>query len=294
MKQIMVKINGQQFSPDTELIVSLLAENPGWGRYRLSIKLCELWNWRSANGQLKDMACRTLLLRLEKAGQIVLPARQRKSTNGYRNRKPLGISHQTDPIEVDLKHLRPLKISCIETGSEEDKLFRCLLDRYHYLGYRNSVGENMKYLLYGFDGQPLACLLFGSAALACASRDIWFGWSSETRRQNLCYMTNNTRFLILPWIKVPNLASHVLSQITQRIRADWQRKYAHPIYYLETFVDQSRYRGICYRSANWKLIGQTKGRGRNGQNIEKDVPVKDLYLYPLTRHARNRLLSDDT
>ncbi len=293
MKQIMVKINGQQFSPDTELIVSLLAENSGWGRYRLSIKLCELWNWRSANGQLKDMACRTLLLRLEKAGQIVLPARQRKSTNGYRNRKPLEISHKTDPIEVDLKHLRPLKISCIETGSEEDKLFRCLLDRYHYLGYRNSVGENMKYLIYGVDGQPLACLLFGSAALSCAPRDSWFGWSSEKRRQNLYYVTNNTRFLIFPWIKVPNLASHVLAKITQRIDSDWQRKYAHSIYVLETFVDQSRYRGTCYRSANWKLIGQTKGRGRNGKTIEKDVSVKDLYLYPLIHHARDRLCYDN-
>ncbi len=292
MKHIMVKINGQQFSPDIELIERLLVENPGWGRYRLSIKLCELWDWHSANGQLKDMACRTLLLRLEKAGQIVLPARQRKSTNNYRNLKPLEISHQTDPIEVDLKHLRPLKISCIATGSEEDKLFRCLLDRYHYLGYRNTVGENLKYLIYSCDGQPLACLLFGSAALACAPRDTWFGWSPETKRQNLCYVTNNTRFLILPWVKVPNLASHVLSQITHRIRADWQFKYAHPIYYLETFVDQSRYRGICYRSANWKLIGQTKGRGRNGQNIEKEVPVKDLYLYPLIRHARDRLCYD--
>jgi hypothetical protein len=292
MKRIMVEIKGQQFIPNIELIERLLVENPDWGRYRLSIKLCKLWDWYNAKGQLKDMACRTLLLRLEKAGQIVLPARQRKSTNGYRNRKPLDISHQTVPIETDLKYLRPLKISCIATASEEDKLFRCLLDRYHYLGYRNTVGENLKYLLYSCDGQPLACLLFGSAALACAPRDTWFGWSSEIKRKNLCYLTNNTRFLILPWIKVPNLASHVLSQITHRIGADWQCKYAHPLYYLETFVDQSRYRGTCYRSANWTLIGQTKGRGRNGQNIEKEVPVKDLYLYPLIRHARDRLCDD--
>jgi hypothetical protein len=292
MEQIMVTTQGRQFCPDLSLIEKLLAENPGWGRSRVSVKLCELWDWRGPNGQLKDMACRNLLLRLERAGHIVLPPRQRKSPNAYRNRRPVEIPHPAEPIEDNLRSLLGLAITCVATGSEHDRLFRCLLSSYHYLGFRNTVGENMKYLIHSHDGRPLACMLFGAAAWKNASRDSFIGWSPRVRERNLRYVTNNTRFLILPWIKVPHLASHLLSRIARRISGDWTVKYGHPLYCLETFVERSRYRGVCYRAANWQFVGHSTGRGRNDRRHQLKVPAKDLYLYPLSRDFRHRLCRD--
>ena len=292
MEQLMVTIQGRRFCPDSGLIEQLLAENPGWGRSRLSVKLCELWDWRAANGQLKDMACRSLLLRLEGAGHITLPPRQRKSPNGYRNRSPVWVSHRTAPIESPLKALTPLQITCVVSASEQDRLFRCLLASYHYLGFRNTAGENLKYLVHSCDGRPLACLLFGAAAFKCGARDAWIGWPAPVRERNLSYVTNNSRFLVLPWVRVPHLASHLLSRIARRIQADWIAKYGHPLYCLETFVDRSRYRGACYRAANWQLVGQSTGRSRNDRDHRLSVPAKDHYLYPLRRDFRRRLCDD--
>jgi len=288
----MVTIQGRRFSPDIGLIEKLLADNPAWGRSRLSVKLCELWYWRAPNGRLKDMACRNLLLRLEKAGHITLPARQRKSPNGYRNRSPLWVPHRTDPVEGACKDLTPLRITVVVNGSEQDRLFRCLLSGYHYLGFGNTAGENMKYLVHSRDGRPLACLLFGAAAWKCTARDAWIGWRAPVRERNLQSVANNSRFLVLPWVKVPHLASHLLSRIARRIQADWLAKYAHPLYCLETFVDRSRYRGVCYRAANWQLVGQSAGRGRNDRHHRLSVPAKEIYLYPLSRDFRRRLCDD--
>ncbi|MCZ6829294.1 MAG: DUF4338 domain-containing protein [Gammaproteobacteria bacterium] len=235
------------------------------------------------------MACRSLLLRLEKAGRIVLPPRQRKSPNGFRNRSAVWVPHQSDPIAGDLGCLQPIKISRIATGSEQDRLFRCLLCGHHYLGYKNTVGENMKYLIHGRDGHPLACILFGSAAWKSASRDTHIGWSPPVRERNLQYVTNNTRFLILPWVRVPHLASHILSRVARRVSRDWMDKYAHPLYLLESFVDISRYRGTCYQAANWICTGQTTGRTRNDRNRTIQTSRKEVYLYPLARRYRDRL-----
>ena len=177
MKQIFVTLQNQPFYPDVSLIERLLGDNPGWGRTRLSVKLCELWDWRAPNGQLKDMACRNLLLRLEQAGQIRLPPRQRKSTNAYRNRSPQWVPHPSDPIEAPLKELLPLQITCVGAGCEQDRLFRYLVAQHHYLGCRNIAGENMKYLIYSSDDRLLACMLFGAAAWKSAPRDQFIGWS---------------------------------------------------------------------------------------------------------------------
>ena len=285
----MVTIQGQPFFPDVHLIERLLGDNPGWGRTRLSIRLCELWDWRAPNGQLKDMACRNLLLRLERAGQIRLPPRQRKSTNACRNRSPLWVPHLSDPIEDSLKELLPLQITCIAPGCEQDRLFRYLVAQHHYLGCRNVAGENMKYLIYSRDGRILACMLFGAAAWKSAPRDGLIGWSPSVRERNLHYVTNNSRFLILPWVKVASLASHILSRVVRRVSHDWMDKYAHPIYLLETFVDRSRYRGTCYRAANWVCTGKTTGRTRNDRYLRIRTSPKDLYVYPLLRQYRNRL-----
>jgi len=279
MKQIMVTIQGQQFCPDISLIERLLGENPGWGRTRLSVKLCELWDWRARN----------LLLRLEQLGQIRLPPRQRKSTNAYRNRAPLWVPHPNDPVERPLKDLLPLQIACVGAGCERDRLLRYLVAHHHYLGCRNIAGENMKYLIYSRDDQILACMLFGAPAWKCAPRDGLIGWNPSVRARNLPYVTNNARFLILPWVKVARLASHILARVLRRVSHDWMDKYAHPLYLLETFVDRSRYRGTCYRAANWQCVGQTTGRTRNDRYQRIRTSRKELYVYPLVRQYRNRL-----
>lgn len=289
MKQIMVTINGKKVTPRLDEIQHLMNENPGWGRTRLSQELCKLWNWRGLNGQLKDMACRSLLLKLERSGCITLPARQRKSTNGYRNRTIPSLSYSTKAITDSLQSLRLLQITAIHQNAEELALFRCLLSSHHYLGLRNTVGENMKYLIRDQMGRPLSCLLFGSAAWKTESRDQFIGWDSTTRERNLMYLTNNTRFLILPWVKVPHLASHILSQISHRLSSDWIEKYGHPIYLIETFVEQERFRGICYQAANWIYTGQTKGRTRNDRYETIHAPVKDVYVYPLHKRFRQEL-----
>jgi hypothetical protein len=233
-----------------------------------------------------------MLLRLEKAGHIALPPRQRKSPNGCRNRCPVRVPHRTEPIAAGLKDLTPLQIACVVNASEQDRLFRCLLSAYHYLGFRNTVGKYLKYLVHSRDGRPLACLLFGAAAWKCAARDTWIGWRAPVRERNLHAVANNTRFLVLPWVAVPHLASHLLSRIARRIQADWMAKYAHPLYCLETFVDRSRYRGVCYRAANWQRVGQSTGRSRNDRHHRLSVPTKDIYLYPLARDFRRRLCDD--
>ena len=266
-----------------------MKENPDWGRTRLSQEICKLWNWQGPNGQLKDMACRTMLLKLERSGGIALPPRQRKSTNAFRNRSLASVSYSTQAITGSLKPLMPLQISVVPLNSADMALFRCLLSAHHYLGLRNTVGENMQYLIRDQTGRPLSCVLFGSAAWKTEPRDRFIGWDAATRERNLIYITNNTRFLILPWVKVPHLASHILSQLTRRLSSDWVAKYGHAIYLLETFVERARFRGICYQAANWIYTGQTKGRTRNDRYATIQAPVKDVYVYPLHKRFRREL-----
>jgi hypothetical protein len=294
MKQLMVNIQGKQTTPDINQIKQLLENNPSWGRTRLSQKLCHLWNWRSHSGQLKDMACRTLLLKLELTGCIKLPIRQRKSTNAFRNRYFRYVTHLTDQLSCSLKALLPLQVVPVAQGSDDNDLFKCLVSRYHYLGLKNTVGENIKYLVRDCTGRPVACLLFGSAAWKTKPRDSFIGWNQQSREMNLCYLTNNTRFLVLPWVRVPHLASHILSQVARRINSDWVGKYGHPVYLLETFVDKTRFHGTCYRAANWILTGHTKGRTRNDRNNSIMVPVKDVYVYPLIRNFRRAFCLEKT
>ena len=266
---------------DIELIRGLLDEHPEWCRSRLSVELCERWAWRNAQGRLKDMAARTLLLKLERAGHIRLPPRRGPSPNGRRNRVvPLELPAPA-PIRGTLRDLRPLTVNVVAPGSEDLRLFNGLLAHGHYLGHRNTVGENLRYLVRDRQGRPVACALFGSAAWKCADRDIFLGWNRDTRERNLQSLTNNTRFLIPAWVQVPHLASHVLGFIARRIRSDWQAKYGHPIHALETFVDRSRFKGTCYRAANWQRLGATRGRTRNDRAHRIRATIKDVYLYPL-------------
>lgn len=290
MTSVMV-IQGREVSgADIELTRRLLVEHPEWNRTRLSEELCRRWDWRNAQGRLKDMAARTLLLKLERAGYIRLPPRQGPSSNGFRNRHAtVAPTHTTEPICGVLRDLRPLAISAVAPGSEDLRLFNGLLASYHYLGHRNTVGENLRYLVRDRQERPLACALFGSAAWKCADRDAFLGWDRVTRERNLQRLTNNTRFLVLPWVSIPHLASHVLGLIARRIRADWQAKYGHPVHARETFVDRSRFKGTCYRAANWLRLGATRGRTRNDREHRIRAAVKDVYLYPLSPDFRREL-----
>jgi len=284
-------IQGRVITPATVVrIRSLLADKPSWNRSRLSRELCEEWNWRNDKGRLKDMACRTLLLKLERLGAIRLPPRQGPSPNANRNRSITDVPHDNSPIESNLRTLQPLKISPLRAADKDAPLFKSLLHRYHYLGHRNCVGENLKVMIRDQSGRFLACMLFGSAAWKAKSRDDFIGWDRQTRERNLPFLTNNTRFLILPWVRVQNLASHLLSRVCGELPGRWMEKYGHPIHLLETFVERDRFRGTCYRAAGWTHVGATTGRSRNDVHATMSVPVKDVFLCPLTTDFRGRLL----
>ncbi len=288
-------------SADIALIRCLLAEHAAWGRTRLSEELCRRWNWRNAQGRIKDMAARTLLLKLERGGHIHLPARRRPSSNAFRNRRSACVHAQACRVSVatpapetihgSLFELRPLAVNIVGSGSEDLPLFNGLLARHHYLGHRNTVGENLRYLVRDCAGTPVACVLFGSASWKCLARDHFIGWDRAARERNLQRLTNNTRFLVLPWVSIPHLASHVLGLIVRRIRTDWQIKYGHPVSALETFVDRERFQGTCYRAANWQRLGATQGRTRNDSKHQMRASVKDVYLYPLVQNFRQELIA---
>lgn len=273
---------------DLQLIQRLIKDNPGWHRKRLSIELCQYWNWRAANGQLKDMSCRNLLLKLERDGHVTLPPPLRSANNSRRHRQIQLVPHQTSPISAELQTLRPISLTVVEAG-QHHLLFQTFLARYHYLGYSGPVGENIKYLAFDRNDNPLACLLFGAAAWKLAPRDRFIGWDAYQRKGKLHLLANNRRFLILPWIGVPHLASHLLGLVARHIATHWRNKYGHPIYVLETFVEQQRFSGTCYQAANWHYVGQTQGRTRNDRYNSIHVPLKAVYLYPLTPDFRELL-----
>lgn len=273
---------------DIEEVRAVIDSNPLWWRSRISQELCNRWGWVNQMGRPKDMACRSMLVKLEAKGHIALPIRRKFPSNALRSLSIQNINHDTTPIKECLQNLQPLSIEIVK-GGDSLSLFGCLLSRWHYLGYSGTVGENMKYLVRDRFGRPLSCVLFGSAAWKVACRDVYLGWSKETRERNLYLVTNNMRFLALPWVQAAHLASHILGRIVRRIREDWMAAYGHSVELLETFVDTSRFRGTCYRAANWRYIGQTKGRSRNDRYNNLNVPVKDVYLYPLTASFREIL-----
>src|SRR5262249_50369359 len=252
-------------SEDILYIRELIATHPRASRRRLSQKLCEAWQWKQANGALRDMVCRGLLLMLNRAGQIELPAVKFVPHNPLvRRERPKPGAIDTTPIHGPLQELRPVEIQQVRR-TENEPLFNSLMEQYHYLAYEQPVGEHLKFLVWA-QGRPIACLAWSSAPRHLGSRDRYIGWSGEARRRNIRLIAYNTRFLILPWVHVEHLASHILGRMAARISTDWQRMYAHPIYFLETFVDPERFRGTCYRAANWVSLGNTTGRGKQSNS----------------------------
>ena len=283
-------IQGRRIGPeDLVSIQRLLAQNAQCSRYKLSRLLCELWDWRDPVGQLQDMAARSLLLKLQERGWISLPGKRRASPNRMHHKRVAALDHATEPLSTSLGQLLPLQVRELSRYPKDQPLFECLLHRYHYLSYTSSVGLNLKYLICERGGRPVACLLFGSAAWKCVPRDQFIGWSAPQRERALQQITNNTRLLILPWVQVRYLASHVLSCVVRQLPADWQRKYSRPLHLVETFVDTSRFGGSCYRAANWIDLGQTTGRTRQDRWNQIQVPPKRVLVYPLTSDFRTAL-----
>jgi hypothetical protein len=277
---------------EIESIRQLIAENPGLSRRRLSAKLCQAWNWVQANGQLRDMVARSLMLQLHRAGHIQLPDRRCcPVNNAVRHLAPLMETPlEVAPLECGLAELGPLEIRQVRRTPDE-ALFGRLLQTHHYLGYRRPVGEHVKYLVYG-RGQPIACMAWSSSPRHLGPRDRFIGWSAQQRRSGIHLLAYNTRYLILPWVRVPHLASHLLGRVARRISDDWRQLYQHPIYLLETFIEPSRFRGTCYRAANWICLGLTTGRGKADLTHRPNRSLKELWVQPLGRNFRQRLCED--
>ena len=273
---------------DILYIRELIAAHPGESRRTLSRVLCEAWQWRQPNGTLRDMVCRGMLLMLERAGQITLPPVSYVRHNPLARRvRPAPAPIDITPVEDRLHNLRPLRFEQVRRTAAEP-LFNSLMEEHHYLGYGQPVGEHLKYLVWA-QGRPIACMAWSSAPRHLGSRDRYIGWNQEARRRNIRFIAYNTRFLILPWVRVEHLASHILGRMAMRIPEDWQQMYGHPIYFLETFVDPERFRGTCYRAANWVLLGQTTGRGKQSNSYVPNRSIKEVLGYPLTKRFRELL-----
>ena len=275
-----------------EFIRQLVAEHPEATRRRLSLLLCEAWGWKQPNGAPRDMVCRGLLLSLHRAGHIALPAARLWSFNpAARYRGPRwkveALAVDRTPLAVPLSVIRPLEFRTVRRTPEE-ALFNSLIEQYHPLRYVQPVGEHLKYSVYAA-GRLIACLAWSSAPRHLGARDRYIGWSAEARRRNIRFLAYNPRFLIVPWVRVQHLASHILGRIAMILPKDWERIYGHPIYFLETFVDPERHRGTCYRAANWVVLGRTTGRGKNCPNKRPNRSIKEVLGYPLTPRFRELL-----
>lgn len=289
-KNEIITVQGRQLKfDDIENIKFLIVDNPSWSRTKLSKELCARWRWYRRDGSLKDMSCRSMLLKLERRGLLELPSPLHDGCNRSRGQQTPGIPHSTVAIEADLASLQPVRLLEVRGGGYYEDLFNCLLNNYHYLGFKTTVGEYMKYLVVDRSERPLGCVLFGAAAWKAKARDEYIGWSIPEREKNLNDLTSNTRFLILPWVRVPHLASHILGQALRRLNNDWRKRYAHEVCLVETFIDRSRFMGTCYRASNWRKVGETVGRSRQDRHHKIRVPVKDIYVYPLKKNFRETL-----
>jgi Domain of unknown function (DUF4338) len=278
-------IDGEQIA----FLREFIGEHPHSSRWKLSRQLCEALGWKQANGALRDVVCRGLLLMLERAGEIELPPVRRHIVGQRRTARPRpeAILIDTTPLTMPLRALGAIEIELVRRTADEP-LFQSLMEEFHYLRYEQPVGEHLKYLVWA-QGRPVACLAWSSAPRHLASRDRFIGWSGAARRRNIHLLAYNTRFLILPWVEVPHLASHILGRMARRISQDWERTYGHPIYFLETFIDPERFRGTCYRAANWKVLGRTTGRGKDDQTHRPNRSIKEVLGIPLHRRFRELL-----
>jgi hypothetical protein len=274
---------------DVGFIRELIGQHPGASRRQLSQKLCQAWHWVQPNGRLRDMVCRGMMLALHRSGRIELPPVRRINPNPLaQRRKPRLVTVDTTPIAARLDQIQPLEFRQVRRTPEEP-LFNSLIEQYHYMGHVQPIGEHLKFLVHA-QGRPIACLAWSSAPRHLASRDRFIGWSQEARRQNIRFLAYNLRFLLLPWVSVAHAASHILARMARRLSQDWQHMYGHPVYFLETFIDPTRFRGTCYRAANWIVLGSTTGRGKDDvYHRGPNRSFKQVLGYPLCPDFRRRL-----
>jgi hypothetical protein len=286
---VVLKYRGRMIhESDLPVISALIAENPTASRRELSRKLCEAWNWMQPNGALCDMVCRGAMLALERAGHIALPPIKWRPPNPLAVRpKPKPFETDITAIEGSLRDLGRLEFRAVRRTLEEP-LFNALIEEHHYLHYTQPVGEQLKYMVFA-GKRPVACLAWSSAARHLGPRDRFIGWSREARRRNIRFIAYNSRYLILPWVRVPHLASHILGRMAKLVAQDWERVYGHPVYYLETFIDPQRWRGTCYRAANWIALGLTTGRGKADTSHRPNRSLKQVLAYPLDQRFRHLL-----
>jgi Domain of unknown function (DUF4338) len=284
------RLCGQGFGQrELAIIRELIARSGGAHRTEIAERVCEELEWIDGSGKRKAMGARVALLRLARGGWIELPAPRRRNGNGsWQWQRRVEIAIEPRPIEADgVEELEGIELAVV-AGKEASHLWNALIARHHYLGYTPLAGAQLRYLI-GCSRGLVGCLGFGAAAWKVAARDQWIGWAKEAREQNLCRVLNNARFLILPWVRVKNLASRVLSMAARRIDQDFETLYGLRPVLLETFVDRDRHRATCYRAANWQWIGTTQGRGKLDRHHERRLPIKDVYLYPLTHRFREEL-----
>jgi len=283
------RYRGKNYSQeDIFFIQRLISDNPDDSRRKLSEKLCLAWGWVQKNGSLRDQVCRSLMLELHRAGHISLPSKKCFPTNNLAKRRdPQKIEIDDTPVEGGLPGIKPLTMVEVRRGPCE-ALCNSLIEHYHYLGYTQPVGEHLKYMV--FTGKrPVACMTWSSAPRHIGCRDRYIGWNKSDREGRLWYMAYNSRFLILPWVRVKCLASHIMGMAVRRIAKDWEDRYHHRVYYLETFVDTQRFSGTCYRASNWIYMGDTTGMGKNSRTRKVDRSIKAVYGYPLVKNFREIL-----
>jgi hypothetical protein len=295
MSETILRYRGRDIGlAQVQFIGQFIAQRPDSSRRQLSAQLCQAWNWVQPNGALRDMVCRGLLLALHRGGWIELPpVRFTVPNNVIAHRRAPAHEQPVDesPLRMSLVQLGPVTIQQVRRTNHE-ALWTQLLARHHYLGFVRPVGQHLKYLAWA-QGRPIACLGWSSAPRHLAPRDRFIGWSTAQRKRRLHCIAYNTRFLLMPWLVVPHLASHLLARVARRLSADWRAVYHHPIHLLETFIDPARFAGTCYRAANWICLGQTSGRGHNDHTYRRDKPRKELWVYPLNRDFRQQLCGAD-
>ena len=281
------RYSGRFFSPqEIEQVRDLIHTHPRMNRQQLSYRVCEHLDWRKSDGSLKDMSCRVALLRMHREGLIELPPPRHKVNPSRSFARRTAQAQPESWLEAPVHELAQLRLEVVTRN--DSALWNEYIDRYHYLGYKPLPGAQLRYFAYA--GDCLVALLgFGAAAWKTGPRDAWIGWSREQRHRNLGGVINNARFLILPWIRVRCLASKLLSVVSRQLPRAWEQRYGYRPVLLETFVEAERFAGTCYRAANWRCLGQTQGRGKLGDHRIGQVPVKDVWVYPLVRDFRERL-----
>jgi hypothetical protein len=287
-----IRLQGRTLTGDdlTELR-ALRAQHPDWHRTALSRHLCQRWDWRNGLGRLKDMAARTLLLKLEARGLIDLPPSQSCMGRPGAQAPPRSgqlLALSPPPIQGSLQSLQPIRLAVADSPRLRQRV-RQFLRQFHYRGFHGPVGENVQYLAQDRQGRDLAVMVFGAAAWKVADRDRFIGWSLEQRTEQLGGLANQQRFLILPWVRVSQLASHLLVLAGRRLANDWLQAYGHRVWLLESFVEQGRFTGRAYQAAGWLRLGQTTGRTRQDRQRTLQAPIKSVWVRPLHSQFRKLL-----